>query len=90
MSPAELAGCLQTLSGVAERWVPRLLTQACRDPGSAAWEDTLSDEHRYQRIPQLPEQIQNLRDYQPGKPVFLSEYGVASAVDDRDNRTNRS
>jgi hypothetical protein len=51
------------------------------NPGSTAWEDTLCDEHRYQRIPHLPEQIHNLRDYQPGKPVFLSEYGVASAVD---------
>ncbi len=51
------------------------------NPGQVAWEDTLCDEHRYQRIPHLPAQIHDLRDRQPGKPVFLSEYGVASAVD---------
>jgi hypothetical protein len=51
------------------------------NPGSTAWEDTLSDEHRYQRIPHLREQIRALRDHQSGKPEFLSEYGVASAVD---------
>jgi len=51
------------------------------NPGQTDWEDTLRDEHRYQRIPHLPAQINDLRDFQPGKPVFLSEYGVGSAVD---------
>ena len=51
------------------------------NPGQTTWEDTLNDEHRYQRIPHLPEQIRDLRDHAAGKPEFLSEYGVASAVD---------
>ena len=50
------------------------------NPGQAAWEDTLSDEHRYQRYPHLAGQIRSLRDYRSGRPEFLSEYGVGSAV----------
>ena len=51
------------------------------NPGSTAWEDTLNDQHPYQRSPHLPDQIRNLRDCKPGLPVFISEYGVCSAVD---------
>jgi len=51
------------------------------NPGQTAWEDTLSDEHRYQRIPHLPAQIHDLRDHRSGRPEFLSEYGISSAVD---------
>jgi hypothetical protein len=76
-----------------EQFVPRQKTSrrspnsagrgfgALCNPGQTAWEDTLCDEHRYQRFPQLPEQIRDLRDYRPGKPVFLSEYGISSSVD---------
>jgi len=52
------------------------------NPGSTAWEDTLSDEHRYPRVPHTGDIIQSLRASVPGgKPIFLTEYGIGSAVD---------
>ena len=51
------------------------------NPGSREWEDVLADQHPYQPSPQKLEQIRNLRDCSPGRPVFISEYGICSAVD---------
>ena len=51
-------------------------------PGSAVWEDLLSDQHRYPRVPHTGDIIQSLRTLAEGdKPVFLTEYGIGSAVD---------
>ena len=52
------------------------------NPGSDVWEDTLSDQHRYPRVPHTGDIIQSLRTLAEGdKPVFLTEYGIGSAVD---------
>jgi len=52
------------------------------NPGSAEWENVLSDQHPYQRVPHTPSVIDTLRTISGGKhPLFVSEYGVGSAVD---------
>ena len=51
------------------------------NPGSEQWEDVLADQHPYQQSPQKLEQIRNLRDCSPDRPVFISEYGLCSAID---------
>jgi hypothetical protein len=61
--------------------VPRVGFGALGNPGAKAWQDTPLDSHPYQRSPHLPEQIAKLRDTASGEPVFMSEYGVCSAVD---------
>jgi len=52
------------------------------NPGSAEWEDVLDDKHPYQRVPHTASVINTLRTISGGKhPLFVSEYGVGSAVD---------
>lgn len=52
------------------------------NPGSKVWEDVLSDQHPYQRVPHTADIIQRLRTLDGhGLPVFLSEYGIGSAMD---------
>ncbi|NQU10766.1 glycoside hydrolase family 2, partial [bacterium] len=52
------------------------------NPGSVVWEDVLKDMHLYPRVPHTAEVIQSLRTLDGnGQPVFLSEYGIGSAVD---------
>jgi hypothetical protein len=83
-------------SGLDIEWMfpwkkdPKRTFGALCNPGSKAWEDVLSDIHPYQRIPHLPDQIHALRDNSHGLhlrengkelPVFISEYGAASALD---------
>ncbi len=52
------------------------------NPGSGAWEDVLSDQHPYQRVPHTADIVQRLRTLEGnGLPVFLSEYGIGSAID---------
>jgi hypothetical protein len=53
------------------------------NPGSAAWEDTLSDQHDYPRVPCTASGINNVRTRTGtnGQPLFFSEYGIGSAVD---------
>jgi hypothetical protein len=52
------------------------------NPGSAVWEDVLSDRHVYPRVPHTADIVQSLRELKgPEQPVFLSEYGIGSAVD---------
>jgi hypothetical protein len=52
------------------------------NPGSAVWEDLLADQHPYQRVPHTADIIRTLRTVGGGgKPLFLSEYGIGSAVD---------
>ncbi len=52
------------------------------NPGSRVWEDILSDQHPYQRVPHTAQIIHTLRTLNGnGKPVWLSEYGIGSAVD---------
>ncbi|MHC1767168.1 MAG: sugar-binding domain-containing protein [Verrucomicrobiia bacterium] len=52
------------------------------NPGSAAWEDLVSDQHNYPRVPHTAGTIEGLRTLAgAGTPLFLSEYGIGSAVD---------
>lgn len=52
------------------------------NPGSNQWEDVLSDQHPYQRVPHTAAIMRTLRTLGGGRnPVFLSEYGIGSAVD---------
>ena len=52
------------------------------NPGSTVWEDVLDDHHWYPRVPHTAPIIREFRNM-GGKrhPMFLSEYGVGSAVD---------
>lgn len=52
------------------------------NPGSQVWEDLLTDSHPYQRVPHTADIIRTLRTIgNNGKPLFLSEYGIGSAID---------
>jgi len=51
------------------------------NPGTAEWQDVLSDQHQYPRVPHTADTIAMLRHLSGGaNPVFLSEYGIGSAV----------
>jgi hypothetical protein len=55
---------------------------ALSNPGSHEWEDVLSDQHIYPRVPHTADVIRQLRTASGGEsPVFISEYGIGSAVD---------
>ncbi|MHB1035958.1 MAG: glycoside hydrolase family 2 protein [Pirellulales bacterium] len=52
------------------------------NPGSNVWEDLLDDRHPYQRVPHTADILRTLRTIGGnGQPLFLSEYGIGSAVD---------
>lgn len=52
------------------------------NPGINKWQDLLADQHPYQPVPHTAAVIHKLRTISGGKkPLFLSEYGVGSAVD---------
>ena len=52
------------------------------NPGSTNWEDLLEDQHPYQQVPHTAGIIGTLRTLGGGrKPLFISEYGIGSAVD---------
>jgi hypothetical protein len=55
---------------------------ALSNPGSKVWEDVLSDQHPYKRVPHTAGIIRELRTAsEGGKPVFISEYGIGSGID---------
>jgi len=69
---------LYTESG--RRTQPRVGSLA--NPGSRQWQDDLSDRHIYPRVPHTAEIIKSLRTAGGDpQPLFLSEYGIGSAVD---------
>jgi hypothetical protein len=52
------------------------------NPGSTKWENEVVDYHFYPRVPHTADIIRSLRTMAgPGIPLFLSEYGIGSAVD---------
>jgi hypothetical protein len=52
------------------------------NPGSVEWEDVVADQHNYPRVPHTAGTLQSLRALAgAGTPLFLSEYGIGSAVD---------
>jgi hypothetical protein len=51
------------------------------NPGSLEWENILADTHPYKKVPHTAAIINELRTHsQDSLPVFLSEYGIGSAV----------
>ena len=51
------------------------------NPGSSRWENLLHDQHPYPRVPHTADTIQMFRTLSGGgRPVFISEYGIGSAV----------
>ncbi|MBN2294850.1 MAG: hypothetical protein JXM70_20650 [Pirellulales bacterium] len=51
------------------------------NPGSTTWENVLGDEHPYKRVPHTADIIHQLRTIGTAdKHMFVSEYGVGSAV----------
>jgi len=70
------------------RYEHRLEIGSLSNPGASGWERVLSDQHNYPRVPHPADTIRMLRtlDGEPGPneaalPVFLTEYGIGSAVD---------
>lgn len=65
------------------RWDNQIATiGSLSNPGSQEWEKVLADKHPYQRVPHTAEIIRTLRTiHGEGLPLFLSEYGIGSAVD---------
>jgi hypothetical protein len=52
------------------------------NPGSREWENVVTDQHNYPRVPHTADTIRGLRTLAgAGTPLFLSEYGIGSAVD---------
>ena len=52
------------------------------NPGSHEWEDVLGDQHPYQRVPHTAPIIKTMRTLSdPRHHLFVSEYGVGSALD---------
>ena len=51
------------------------------NPGSPGWQDLLTDMHNYPRVPHTGRIIYDLRTVSSPTPIFLSEYGIGSAVD---------
>lgn len=52
------------------------------NPGSVVWEDILSDQHPYRRVPHTADVVQFLRTMDgSGRPLFISECGIGSAMD---------
>lgn len=61
---------------------PRPRLGSLANPGSVEWEDVVADQHNYPRVPQTAATTQGLRNLSGGnQPLFLSEYGIGSAVD---------
>ena len=64
------------------RYKPRPRYGSLANPGSVEWEDVVADQHNYPRVPHTAGTIQSLRNLSGGNlPLFLSEYGIGSAVD---------
>jgi hypothetical protein len=52
------------------------------NPGSTQWQDILSHQHLYPRIPHTPNEVDKLRQMNGGdKNVLLAEYGIGAAQD---------
>jgi hypothetical protein len=64
------------------RYKPQPRLGSLANPGSVEWEDVVTDQHHYPRVPQTAATTQGLRTMTGGGvPLFLSEYGIGSAVD---------
>lgn len=61
---------------------PRPRFGSLTNPGNSSWQDLVADRHIYPRVPHTADIIQSLRTARGDSlPLFLSEYGIGSAVD---------
>lgn len=61
---------------------PRPRFGSLANPGSQEWQNVVGDRHTYPRVPHSGSTIQSLRTTSEDPlPLFLSEYGIGSAVD---------
>ncbi|NQU12358.1 glycoside hydrolase family 2 [bacterium] len=82
LAPAEKPNAATFTLYTESKVKPRRRTGTLANPGFAEWEDVVADHHFYPRVPQTAETNQALRTMSGGdKPLFLSEYGIGSAVD---------
>ncbi|CAN5776643.1 hypothetical protein BH09VER1_BH09VER1_17210 [soil metagenome] len=51
------------------------------NPGSSEWQDLITDDHTYPRVPHTADIIEMFRKKQGPYPIFLSEYGIGGAID---------
>ncbi len=66
----------------APRSTPPQNPGSLSNPGTREWQDVLDDQHPYQHVPHTASVIHKLRTFKGDKnPMFISEYGVGSAVD---------
>ncbi|MCL5098276.1 MAG: glycoside hydrolase family 2 [Candidatus Omnitrophica bacterium] len=70
-----------TFALYSERGTATDIIGSISNPGSDHWEDVLVDQHNYPRVPHTAQIIRNLRTQKGPHPIFLSEYGIGSAVD---------
>lgn len=78
-APAPAASTFVAYDGASD---PPGTIGSLANPGSSAWEDVVRDYHNYPRVPHTADILQSLRTLDgKGQPVFLSEYGIGSAVD---------
>ncbi|MBM3242244.1 glycoside hydrolase family 2 [Candidatus Poribacteria bacterium] len=64
------------------RWDKQADIGSLSNPGTMTFQNVLSDQHYYPRVPHTADIIQSLRTFSGGQNnLFLSEYGIGSAVD---------
>jgi hypothetical protein len=64
------------------RWDKQADIGSLSNPGTMTFQNVLSDQHYYPRVPHTADIIQSLRTLSGGQNnLFLSEYGIGSAVD---------
>ena len=81
LAPAPMPSAA-TFAAYADGEVPLDTLGSLANPGSSEWQDVVRDYHRYPRVPHTGGIIESLRTLEGnGLPVFLSEYGIGSAVD---------
>jgi len=73
---------LRFVNDAITRYKPRPRYGSLANPGSGEWEDVVTDHHDYPRVPHTADTIESLRTAGGDPlPLFLSEYGIGSAVD---------
>ncbi|MDY0165249.1 MAG: glycoside hydrolase family 2 TIM barrel-domain containing protein [Thermoguttaceae bacterium] len=82
LAPADKPDSATFVLYTESRYKPLPRYGSLANPGSAEWEDVVTDHHDYPRVPHTADIIRSLRTAGGNPlPLFLSEYGIGSAVD---------
>ncbi len=82
LAPAERPNVATLQLYTESRNKTQLQLGSLANPGSSQWEDVVADRHIYPRVPHTADTIRLLRTAGGDpQPLFLSEYGIGSAVD---------